>query len=67
MCEKCADDKSISWALYDARGLYVSRVCESCESEVKKGFRPEIFTDSDYSHDEPIDSDDDYLVYEYDE
>lgn len=57
MCEKCSEDRSISWALYDARGIYVSRVCEDCEEEVKSQYRPEIFADSSYETDEPIDED----------
>jgi len=40
--------------LYDARGIYVSRVCEACEAEVRSRYRPEIFSDSGYECDEPI-------------
>jgi hypothetical protein len=43
--------------LCDARGIFVSYVCDKCEEEKKKGFRPEIFTDSNYYTDEPIDED----------
>lgn len=43
--------------LYDARGIYVARVCERCENKVRSEFRPEIFTDSQYACDEPIDED----------
>ena len=43
--------------LYDARGIYVARVCEDCEEKVKSKFRPDIFTDSNYWTDEPIDED----------
>ena len=41
-------------ALYDARGIYVARVCAKCEQRVKARYRPEIFTDSRYETDEPI-------------
>lgn len=46
-----------SYWLNDARGIPCGRVCERCEPEVKADFRPEIFTDSDYWTDEPIDAD----------
>lgn len=49
----CGSGKS-SWELYDARGIYVSRICEDCEEKVRSKFRPDIFTDSEYWHDEPI-------------
>lgn len=61
MCEKCFDrddrDSEPSWALYDARGIYVSRVCKFCVKKIKSQYRPEIFTDSDYETSEPIDED----------
>ena len=43
--------------LYDARMIFVAYVCSRCEVKVKAGYRPEIFTDSRYEHDEPIDDD----------
>lgn len=57
MCELCFEDRSISWPLYDARGIYVSRVCDACIDKVKSQYRPEIFDDSSYETDEPIDAD----------
>jgi len=39
----------------DARGIPVAKCCPSCEGEKLKGYRAEIFTDSDYWADEPID------------
>ncbi len=47
----------IGYELTDARGIYVAFVCEKCEGEVKKGYRPEIFTDGSYPCDEQIDED----------
>jgi len=44
-------------ALYDARGIYVARVCDACEEEVKSHYRPEIFSNSAYEADEPIEED----------
>lgn len=52
----CGSGKD-SWELLDARGIYVSRVCEDCEEEKKSHYRPEIFEDSSYEIDEPIESD----------
>lgn len=42
-------------ALIDARGIYCARVCDKCEAKKRAQFRPDIFTDSNYWHDEPID------------
>lgn len=42
------------YELVDARGIFCSFVCEKCEETVKKKFRPDIFTDSNYWADEPI-------------
>ena len=40
--------------VYDAKGIYVTRVCSKCRSEKLKGFRQEIFDDPGYECDEPI-------------
>ena len=34
--------------LHDARGIFVSYVCDQCEKEVKNSCRPEIFEDCNY-------------------
>ena len=41
--------------VYDARGIYVGKVCEKCKEETLGGYRPEIFNDPSYAVDEPID------------
>jgi hypothetical protein len=41
----------------DARGLFCTFVCDACEREKTARFRPDIFTDSDYWADEPIEAD----------
>ncbi len=41
-------------AVYDARGIFVAYVCDKCRKERLKGYRKEIFTDSNYEVDEPI-------------
>ena len=43
--------------LLDARGIFCTFVCDSCELEKRKQFRPDIFTDSNYLTDEPIEAD----------
>jgi len=43
-----------TWDLVDARGIYCCKVCRRCEKEKMRGYRMEIFTDSNYEHDEPI-------------
>ena len=42
--------------LHDARGIFCTFVCDRCEVEKRKQFRPEIFT-SLYEADEPIEED----------
>lgn len=34
--------------IYDARGIFVTRVCDNCREEKLRGYRPEIFVDSQY-------------------
>lgn len=36
------------YPLYDARGVYVARVCYECEAATRAKYRPEIFTDPNY-------------------
>lgn len=42
------------YALYDARGIFCTYVCEHCEAKAKARYRPEIFTRPDYAAEEPI-------------
>jgi len=50
----CHDDRYLK---YDARGIPVTTVCEKCEEEKLKGYRPEIFTDANYGTTEPVEED----------
>ena len=43
--------------LKDARGIFCTFVCDKCEAEKKRGFRPDIFTDPNYPTVEPVDED----------
>ncbi len=50
----CAHTREDSWEEYDARGIYLCRVCDKCQAEKLRGYRPEVLTDSNYDHTEPI-------------
>lgn len=43
--------------LHDARGIFVTYVCNQCEAQKRQGYRADIFTDGNYWSDEPIDDD----------
>jgi len=40
--------------LYDARGIPLARVCDTCEAEKLAKYRPDVLTDPDYWHDEEL-------------
>lgn len=45
--------------LYDARGIFVAYVCDSCETQKKSKYRAEIFINPDYdTMDETIEPED---------
>lgn len=50
---RCGSGKT-RYELKDARGIFCAYVCSECEAEVKKRYRADIFTDSGYWADEPI-------------
>ncbi len=50
----CTHEDESSWEEYDARGIYLCRVCDKCVKTKLAGYRPEVLIDSSYSHDEPI-------------
>ena len=43
--------------LVDARGIFCTFVCDKCEEQKRAKFRPDIFEDSNYWTDEPIEED----------
>jgi hypothetical protein len=45
------------WVGLDARGIPLGYMCGKCEKEKLAAFRPEVLTDPNYDHDEPIDPD----------
>lgn len=42
---------------YDARGIFLCYACSKCEKKKLSGYRPDVLTDVDYWHDEPIEED----------
>ena len=54
MCRGGAD----SWQEYDARGIYLCRVCDECAEARLSGYRPDVRTDPGYWADEPIEAED---------
>jgi hypothetical protein len=50
-------DPATKRPLYDARGIFCAYVCDQCEEKVRSHYRTDIFTDPNYSTDEPIDED----------
>lgn len=43
--------------LKDARGIFCTYVCDSCETQKRERYRAEIFTDSNYETTEDIEDD----------
>jgi hypothetical protein len=52
----CGSEKE-RWAEYDARGIFLTFVCDDCRDEKLSHFRKDVLTDPNYWHDEPIDED----------
>ncbi len=44
-------------AIHDARGIFVTFVCEQCQVDRLSSYRPDIFTDPSYPCDEQIEPD----------
>jgi hypothetical protein len=44
-------------AQYDARGIFLCYTCDQCKDKKLAGYRPDVLTDPNYWHDEPIDED----------
>ena len=63
MEETCKDDPDISnhaspsWEEYDARGIYLCRVCDDCVEQKLSKYRPEVLSNPNYSASEPIEED----------
>lgn len=46
------DHIGYKWALYDARGIFCTYVCEGCEAYRLEEFRAEIFENPSYEADD---------------
>lgn len=53
-CPECGKEKPTE-RHFDARGIYITRCCDECWTLLRKRYRPEVLTDSNYECDEPID------------
>lgn len=42
---------------HDARGIPLCRTCDDCHETKMARYRPDVLTNADYWHDEPIDAD----------
>lgn len=48
-------DRASRHALHDARGIFLTYVCDECEARKRREFRVDVFHDPQYWADEPID------------
>jgi len=55
----CKQDLEVdySWEKYDARGIYLCRVCKKCEEAKLSMYRQDVLTNSNYEADEAIEED----------
>lgn len=52
----CSCGSGLLWEpYYDARGIFLTFVCDDCRPAKLAPYRKEVLTDKNYSHDEPID------------
>lgn len=47
-------DRADSWPEYDARGIYLCRVCDICYKAKLSQYRESVLVDPNYYADEPI-------------
>lgn len=47
-----------TWSEYDARGIYLCRVCKNCVADKLSKFRKDVLHDPHYDCDEPIEPED---------
>jgi hypothetical protein len=51
-------DEGGTWDEYDARGIYLTKVCDKCAETKLSSFRPDVLTDFNYYTDELIEESD---------
>jgi len=47
-------NRSDRWEEYDARGIFLCFICETCEKEKLSRYRPEVLIEPNYWASEPI-------------
>ena len=55
--EYCDHDGG-GWAEHDARGIYLTKVCDKCRKHKLAKYRPAVLTNPGYHADEPIEPED---------
>ena len=50
----CLHDGQGTWDEYDARGIYLTKVCDNCVEAKLEPFRKDVLTNPAYECDEPI-------------
>ena len=53
----CDHKDQYQWHEHDARGIYLTTVCDKCVDEKLAGYRPDVLTESNYWADENIEPD----------
>ena len=50
----CSHKDEGTWAEYDARGIYLTKVCDLCVVHKLRAYRPDVLQNPSYKTDEPI-------------
>lgn len=45
----------VKYQQFDARGIFLTYVCNACRDEKLSHYRPDVLTNPNYAHDEPLD------------
>jgi hypothetical protein len=51
---RCGSGLPSEWQ-FDVRGIELCRTCPACHKQSMRRYRPDVLTDPNYWHDEPID------------
>ena len=54
-CKGVYVEDSYCWPAYDARGIYLAKVCDECEEEKLSKYRKDVLSNPNYESDEEID------------
>lgn len=50
----CTHEGNDTWEVHDARGIFLTHVCDRCEKTKIKAYRADVLKNSNYWTDEPI-------------